>query len=227
MPGATYSYNTLIAALQSNVEDSSDEFVAEIPNIVAAAEAMLTTDLDLEIFHNINTGSLTVGQFEQTVNSAGWCGTRSLWLRAVGPTGQFFQVYRRTVEYCVEYAPDPALAFRARPLYFAEYSPTQKWLSPAPDVAYVYTHREIALTAAQRLTPGNQNTWLGTNAGDLLLLAAEQHAQKFLKGEGADVKLVAELYQREIVPRGYEIRRVMRSDYSPVKPAANTGGTGA
>jgi hypothetical protein len=226
MPGNAYSYNGLIAALQSHVEDDSAEFIAEIPNIVAGAESMLVTDLDLEIYHNINPGSLAVGVFSQAIKSAGWCGTRSIHLQAVGPTGPFFQVYRRTYEYCIEFAPDNAAPQRSRPLYFAEYSPTNVWMSPAPDVAYVFTHREIAMVTAQRLAVANQNTWLGTNAGDLLLLAAQQLSHIFLKSEPSDLKMVAEQYQRELMPRGFEIRRSMRADYSPIKPAANTGGTG-
>lgn len=219
MPGTTYSYNTLIAEIQSWAEDQSAQFVAEVPNIVSLGESRLVTDLDLEIFHNTNAGALTIGVFAQTMKSAGWCGTRSVWLRDVGGAGPYVQIFRRTIEYCITYAPDPATG-RARPTYFGELSPTQLHLAAAPDVAYGFEVREVALLAAQRLTSGNQNTWLGTNAGDMLLKACLMEAQVFLKAVPDDISIVEKSYQSLLMPRKFELRRVARADYTPIENAA-------
>lgn len=219
MPGTTFSYNQLIAELQTWAEENGTAFIAEMPTIVSLGESRLTTDLDLEIFHNNNVGALTIGVFAQTMKSAGWCGTRSVWLRDVGGAGPYVQIYRRTQEYCLTFAPDPATG-RARPGYFAEISPTQLHVAAAPDVAYGFEVREIALAAAQRLTVGNQNTWLGTNAGDMLLKACLIEAQTYLKAVPDDIKIVDTSYQSLLMPRKFELRRVARADYTPVENAA-------
>lgn len=221
MPGTTYTYNTLLAELETWAEDDSAEFIAEIPNIISLAESKVATDLDLEIFHNVQTGALTVGVFEQTVKSAGWCGTRSLWLRDVGGAGPYVQLYRRTVEYCHSFSPDPATA-RAKPTYFADYNTTQVIVAAAPDVAYAFEHREIALPAAQRLTLSNQNTWLGTNAGELLLMQGQILSQTYLKAVPDDVTIVEKRYADMMPGRKFELRRSVRADYTPVENAAET-----
>lgn len=82
MPGTlSFTYDTLVAQLQDQAEDASDEFVNNMPAIVAAGESRCYTDLNLEIFDRVRTGVLTVGSNVQAIKAASWQGTRSLHLR--------------------------------------------------------------------------------------------------------------------------------------------------
>ena len=79
-----FTYNELIAELQTTAEDTSAEFVAEMPTIVSAGETRLYGDLNFEIFDRERTGVLTINVNEQPIKPATWQGTRSLWLTPVG-----------------------------------------------------------------------------------------------------------------------------------------------
>jgi len=127
---------------------------------------------------------------------------------------------RRTYEYCLDYEPDETLT--AQPKYYAEYTETEFFVVPPPDIAYGFELRQIQTPEA--LAPGNQSTWLGTNAGDLLLYACLLASDEFLISDSEDLATWRQSYGELVPARKLELRRQWRGDYSPVKEAARTVG---
>lgn len=212
----SFTYAELIAYLQVALEDSSAEFVANIGTIIALGESRLATDLNFEIFDVIVTGALTVAVFTQAIKPTNWQGTRSLHIRDVGGTGLRRFLQRRTYEWCLDFEPDESAT--AEPLYYAELTDTEFWLTPAPVLAHGFELRQIQ--SPEALTATNSNTWLGDNAGDLLVYACLLASDEFLISDEADMATWRTSYGELMPARKLELRRQWRSDYDPIMAAA-------
>lgn len=125
---------------------------------------------------------------------------------------------RRTYEWCLDFEPDETAT--AEPQYYAEFTETEFFMVPPPDIAYGFELRQIQTPDA--LGPGNQNTWLGDNAGDLLLYACLIASDEFLISDPADLETWRQSYTEVMPARKLELRRQWRGDYSPVKSSAKT-----
>jgi hypothetical protein len=215
-----FTYNELIAEIQTTAEDTSTEFVAEMPTIVSAGETRLYGDLNFEIFDRERTGVLTINVNEQPIKPATWQGTRSLWVTPVGG-GASVYLQRRTIEYCRDFQPDPAVN-RAQPIYYAELDETDFFVAPSPDVAYPFIMREIGREPVLLLTAANQNTWLGDNLGDLLYYACMIQAEIYLKSDAVDIDKWKQVYAETLPIRRGTLRRQLRGDYAPIRNAART-----
>lgn len=214
----SFTYNALIAALSVWLEDSSAQFVANQQTIVSMGESRLASDLNFEIFDRVVTGALTPGVFVQSIKTTAWQGTRSLHLRDVGGTGLRRYLQRRPYEWCLDFEPDESMT--AEPLYYSELEELDFFMVPAANVAYGFELREIQ--APDALTVANQNTWLGDNAGDMLLYACLLASDEFLKSDSNDLNKWRQSYSELMPIRRLELRRQIRADYSPVKNAART-----
>jgi hypothetical protein len=214
----SFTYDQLIAALDDWLEETSEQWIANQNTIVSLGESRLATDLNFEIFDRVVTGALSVGVFVQPIKPAIWQGTRSLHLRDVGGGGVRRFIERRTYEYCLDFEPDESVT--AEPVYFSEFTETEFFMVPAPAVANGFELRQIQ--APEALAPGNQNTWLGDNAGDLLLYACLLASDEFLISDPADLATWRTSYGELVPARKLELRRQWRGDYSPVKEAART-----
>lgn len=214
----SFTYDELIAALDDWLEETSEQWIANQNTIVSLGESRLATDLNFEIFDRVETGALTIGVFVQPIKPATWQGTRSLHLRDVGGGGPRRFIERRTYEYCLDFEPDESAT--AEPVYFSEFTETEFFMVPAPAVANGFELRQIQ--APEALAPGNQNTWLGDNAGDLLLYACLLASDEFLISDPADLATWRTSYGELVPARKLELRRQWRGDYSPVKEAART-----
>jgi len=125
---------------------------------------------------------------------------------------------RRTYEWCLDYEPDETAT--AEPKYYAELTETEFFMVPPPDIAYGFELRQIQTPEA--LGPGNQSTWLGTNAGDLLLYACLLASDEFLISDPADLETWRKSYTELMPARKLELRRQWRGDYDPVQAVAKT-----
>jgi hypothetical protein len=222
MPTTTaFTYTELIAEIQDVAEDSSAEFVAEMPTIVANGESRLYADFNLELFDRVRTGALTASVFIQSIKpTATWQGTRSLFLRDSGATGLRRYLQRRTYEYCQDFSPDESVT--AEPIYYSEYSDTEFFMVPAPDDTYAFELREISRDAALILGTGNENTWIGDHQGDVLLYSCMIFAETYLKSDQPDVDKWKTLYQETMTARRTILRRQLRGDYAPIRNAARS-----
>lgn len=216
----TFSYNDLIAAIQSWAEDDSTEFVAAMQDIVGKGESRLYTDLNLEIFDTIASGTFTINVQTQAVKPGTWQNTRSMWVEPVGGGARTY-MERRTVEFIVDFQPDETVD-TGLPLYFAELDTTQYLVAPSPDQAYPFTCRQISQESTLILSVGQQNTWLGDNVGDILLDSCMIEAEQYIKSDQYDVDKWKTLYSEKLPQRRAELRNLIRSDYSPIQNAART-----
>lgn len=213
-----FTYNELIAAIQTWLEDDSDELIAALPDIVAMGETRVYTDFNLEIFSRVRTGIvLTINQNEQTIKPVTWQGTRSIHITPVAG-GIRTYLERRTYEYCVDY--EPTVATTAQPKFYAELNETDYFVSPAPDQAYPVVLREISQPDA--LTVAVQNTWLGDQQGDILLDACMIEAEQYTKSDQYDVDKWKAFYGEKLPTRRMELRDLIRSDYTPIANAGRT-----
>jgi hypothetical protein len=135
-----------------------------------------------------------------------------------GSAGLRRYLERRTYEWCLDFEPDETAT--AEPKYYAEFTETEFFVVPPPDLAYGFELRQIQTPDA--LAPGNQNTWLGDNAGDLLLYACLIASDEFLISDPADLEAWRQSYTEVMPARKLELRRQWRGDYSPVKSSAKT-----
>ena len=223
MPSSTsFTYDELIAALNDWLEESSEEFIDNQNTIVSMGESRLTTDLNFEIFDRVETGALSAGVFVQSIKPSNWQGTRSLHIREVGGRGLRRYLERRTYEWCLDFEPDESAT--AEPKYYAELTETDFFMVPAPALAHGFELRQIQPPDA--LAPGNQNTWLGDNAGDLLLYACLLASDEFLISDPEDLNTWRQSYGELMPARKIELRRQWRGDYDPVKSAATTVSVG-
>ena len=213
-----FTYDELIAAIQTWLEDDSAELIAELPNIVAMGETRVYTDFNLEIFNRVRTGIvLTINQNEQSIKPATWQGTRSIHITPVAGGARTY-LERRTYEWCIDY--EPTVATTAQPIYYAELNETDYFVSPAPDQAYPVVLREISIPDA--LAVANQNTWLGDQQGDILLDACMIEAEQYTKSDQYDVDKWKAFYSEKLPVRRMELRDLIRSDYTPIANAART-----
>jgi len=219
MSSATsFDFNTLSARLQVFLEESGAEYTASLEDIISLGESRLATDLNFEIFDRVVTGALTAGQFVQAIKTTAWQGTRSIHLRDVGGGGNRRFLSRRTYEWCLDFEPDETAT--AEPQYYAELTDTEYFMVPAPDVTYAFELRQIE--SPDHLTAINTTSWMGTNAGDLLLYACLIASEEFLKSEVSDIKTWKETYQETMPVRRLELRQQIRDDYSPTRNASRT-----
>jgi len=214
----SFTYNELIAALQSWLEEASAEYVVDLPTLVKLGESRLTTDLNFEIFDVVVTGALTAAVFVQPIKPATWQGTRSLHIRDVGGGGVRRFLQRRSYEWCLDFEPDETAT--AEPIYFSEFSETEFFMTPAPVLTHGFELRQIQ--SPDSLAPANQSTWLGTNCGDILLYASLASSEEYLKSDQGEIAVWKQSYGELVTARKLELRRQWRADYSPVKEAART-----
>ena len=216
----SFTFDQLIAAIQTWLEEGSTEFTGDLPTLVKLGESRLATDLNFEIFDVVVGGALTIGQFAQAIKPANWQGTRSIHLRDAGGGGLRRFLQRRSYEWCLDFEPDESAT--AEPQFYAEFTETEVFMVPPPDVANAFELRQIQ--TPDSLTPANQTTWLGTNAADLLLYASLVASEEWLKSDGGEVGAWKTSYGELLNARRLELRQQWRADYSPVMEAARTIG---
>lgn len=210
----SYSYTTLKSTLISFTEDTGTEFASAVDLIIPLAEDKVLRDLDLEIFDVVGTGTFTATNPIIT-KPTGIVALRSLHY-TVAATGSFVQMDQKSWEFIKDYWPVEATT-TATPKYYTEYSATEWYVAGTPSASVTaWTSRYIKRPIG--LTSDNATTWLGTNAGDVLLYACLVVSEQFLKGDGRVPVWKAEYMERLGAARN-ELRRVERADYSPIDAA--------
>lgn len=215
MPG--FSFNQLVSELQSWPQDSSAQYVAEIPTFIQLGETRLARDLNLDIFDNVQSGiSVTAGSRNVT-KPTDLIQTRGL--QILDLSGVSFPLVIRSFDWCVNYQPD--VSVRAFPKFACELNDTQWLIVATPDHNYTITAHYVRRPAG--LTNANQHTFMGDKVGDALLVACLMEAEDWLKADDRYQEKKSK-YATELLPTARaELRASMRSgDYAPYKPAAES-----
>ena len=171
------SYTTLKSKIQNFIEDDSTELSNSLDDIIAQAEDMIFQRLpNLPCFRKVTTGTLVVGTADYTVASARM-------IRQVSVTSSSNVIYlnHRIDSYLRDYWPNSSTT--GTPIMYstknAGTSGTVVTLAPTPSATLAYQVDFIAPETG--LSSSNANTWVDTNAPDLLLAAALYETSAFLK----------------------------------------------
>ena len=179
------SYTTLKANIQNYLENDSSELVDSIDVIIAQAEEMVFQRLpNLPCFRNSFTGTLVVGQADYTPTT----GTPSIrMIRQVSITSSSNVIYldHRIDSYLRDYWPNSSTT--GTPIMYSTKtaadvgsgSKTTITLAPTPSATLSFQVDFIGKPVG--LSSSNANTWIDTNATDVLLSAALYEASAFLK----------------------------------------------
>ena len=179
------SFTTLKANIQNYLENDSSELVDSIDVIIAQAEEMVFQRLpNLPCFRNSFTGTLVVGQADYTPTT----GTPSIrMIRQVSITSSSNVIYldHRIDSYLRDYWPNSSTT--GTPIMYSTKtaadvgsgSVTTITLAPTPSATLSFQVDFIGKPVG--LSSSNANTWIDTNATDVLLSAALYEASAFLK----------------------------------------------
>ena len=179
------SYTTLKDNIQNYLENDSSELVDSIDVIIAQAEEMVFQRLpNLPCFRNIFSGTLVVGQADYTPTT----GTPSIrMIRQVSITSSSNVIYldHRIDSYLRDYWPNSSTT--GTPIMYSTKtaadvgsgSKTTITLAPTPSATLSFQVDFIGKPVG--LSSSNANTWIDTNATDVLLSAALYEASAFLK----------------------------------------------
>ena len=179
------SYTTLKANIQNYLENDSSELVDSIDVIIAQAEEMVFQRVpNLPCFRNSFTGTLVVGQADYTPTT----GTPSIrMIRQVSITSSSNIIYldHRIDSYLRDYWPNSSTT--GTPIMYSTKtaadvgsgSKTTITLAPTPSATLSFQVDFIGKPVG--LSSSNANTWIDTNATDVLLSAALYEASAFLK----------------------------------------------
>ena len=205
----SFTYNSLVAALQTTTEENGSEYLAFIPTIIQLAEDKILRDLDLELFDTITPLAFTAGNPLLT-KPTGTIATRTI--HYVNASNNRTLLELRSWEYVNDYWPNPATT-TATPKYFAEYSATQWHIAGTPTgTNAVYARCVVRPTG---LAVGNQNTWLSNYMGDLMLLSCLVSSEQYLKADNR-IPVWKSDYTERLAAARVELRQEDRVDYTPM-----------
>jgi hypothetical protein len=196
----SYTYDSLVTALQNWAEDSFADYVTELPDIIGKAETQCLRDLDLEMFAATDTSLSTIAANPILPLPAGTIVLRNLWLGSQ-------PVLPRSESFVEQYRLDTS---EERPLYWCQNAETSVALAPTPDTIYPARMRVTLRPAA--LSPTLQSTWLSTHAGDLLFAAALTLTEIFDKSP-PDQAVAEASYQATLARAREELSMLRRTDY--------------
>lgn len=178
-----WTTTTLKQSIQDYLETDEATFVAELDNIILAAEKRIILDTQLPNFKKTDTLTMASG----TATLAAPSDLLTTYHLAINNSGYEFLLPKETSFIRSVY---PVAATTGTPKYYALLKDDTYLIGPTPDsnysteVYYLYAPTSISATST---------TWLGTNAENLLLSACLYEGYLFQKGEG---DLMAEYEKR-------------------------------
>jgi hypothetical protein len=174
-------YNSLVNQIKSYANREDDFFVNQIPNFINQAINRIYSEAKTIGFQEITVVS-PANQFitgTAIVNKpVDWKETVSFQYITTGanPTTTF--LLPRTYEFCRSYWPDQTV--RGAPLFYADLSYSQFFITPTPDAAYPYQLTYLTLPLFDVNNPRN---FLTDKYPNLLLYACMVEAIPYLKDD--------------------------------------------
>lgn len=186
----SYSYDTLVEALQEWSSDFFDDYLDQLPDIIAKAETRLLRDLGLELFNQTDTSKSTAAATETLALPDGAIQLHSLFLdgNPVLPREESYVRHYQTI------------ATSDLPRYWCQQAETSVILAPIPDAVYAARMRVMIRPAG--LSDANPTTWLSTHAGDLLFWQAMSQTESWNKAP--DDLAIAETRYMALLPAAKE-----------------------
>lgn len=174
---AGYTYTTLVTAIKDFTDNTETVFVSHIDDFIRNAEdRILKTLAPLEVFRK-NTSATLTSSNKFLPKPTDWLHTYSI---GITVSGEKKFLLNKDVNFIQEYWPDPSQ--EDEPKYYADYNVSTFIMAPTPDANYPieihYFYRPQSIVDSS-----SGETWLGTNAGSVLLYACLVEAYTFMKGE--------------------------------------------
>jgi hypothetical protein len=202
------SYTTLKTKIQNFIENDGSEFVASIDDIIAQAESMVFQRLpNLPCFRNTFTGTLITNTSDYTIANARM-------IRQVCITDSSNKVYlnHRVDSYLRDYWPNSSST--GTPIMYSTKSSgndgTIITIAPTPSADLAYQVDFIAPETG--LSSSNANTWVDTNAPNVLLSAALYESSAFLKA-GETLQLYKTQFEEAVNLFAQEMQRNYAAEY--------------
>jgi hypothetical protein len=186
---AGYTYTTLKQAIQDFTDNTETVFVSQIDNFIQNAEERILKMLaPLETFRKNSSAAMTASN-KYLPKPSDWLHTYSI---SIEVSGDKKFLLNKDVNFVQEYWPDATNT--GEPKYYADFSVSTFILAPTPNANYTvevhyYYRPETIVTAS--------TTWIGTNAGPLLLYAALVEAYTFMKGEPDMLQIYEQKFMQE------------------------------
>lgn len=216
-----WTYDTLVAALQTWTEDDSTEFQAAIPDIIVLGETRCIRDLNLTFFDEVVTTAMTAGQF-----------TLSKPENTIAVQAVYYLISTGTLRYLDQLSYEwarwlaPRQAQTGIPKAWWDLDEDSVGIAPTPDQSY--TAQMKVTRRPTNLSSSNQTTWLGTNMADLLFYACIWESERYLKFDSNDfnrMKSYQEDYTTRILPAArLEVAKQQKIKFETPREVPDVGG---
>lgn len=178
------NYTELSDQIKDYLQEFGTTFVSNIPNFVKNAENRILHDVELPVFTKNATATMSLNE-KYVQLPTDYISPREVAI-IVGGNHQYLM--QKEVSFIREAYPSATVY--GVPRFYAQFDDNTLLVGPTPDLAYsVELHYFYAPESIVTAT----NTWLGDNAGTLLLYGALVEAYTFNKG---DTDLMA-LYDKQ------------------------------
>lgn len=162
------SYNSLVSNVQQYMERTDDEFIAQIPSLIAIAESRIASEL--KTYLQLTVVETTIAT-NQTILSK-----PARWRKTVSMKTNGQPMLLRSQDYVAQYQSE---SNNGLPLYYADYDYNNWTFAPKPDAVYpveICYYSEI-----QPLDESNQQNLFTRETPQLLLYGTLLAAQGYLK----------------------------------------------
>ena len=203
------SYTTLKSKIQNFMEDDSTELSSSLDDIIAQAEEMVFQRLpNLPCFRKTFSGTLITSTADYTIASARMIRQVSI----VNSNSNTVFLNHRVDSYLRNYWPNSS--DRATPVMYSTKSAgtdgTIITLAPTPSANLSYQVDYIAPETG--LSSSNANSWIDTNAPNVLLSAALYESSAFLKA-GETLNLYKTQFDEAVKLFMQEMQRDYAAEY--------------
>jgi len=190
---AGYTYTTLVQAIKDFTDNTETVFVSQIDNFIQNAEERILKMLaPLEVFRKNSSAAMTTGN-KYLPKPSDWLHTYSLSTNDGSGDDTVF-LLNKDVNFVQEYWPDSTST--GTPKYYADFDVSTFIVAPTPNANFAvelhYFYRPQSITVAP-----TGETWIGTNAGPLLLYACLVEAYTFMKGEPDMLQIYEQKFMQE------------------------------
>lgn len=195
------TYTSLVTDLESYLERTDANAVAQIPRFIMLAENTLATELKILGFQGVVTGVFPTTQ-PTIPKPAYWRDNISF--NYTDADGNRVELLPRSYEYCRNFWPNPSL--QGNPRFYSDYNFDNFLIVPTPVSALNFEllyHARI-----QPLDGTNSTNWLTANAPQLLLSASMVEACTWTKNNTELAKWQAK-YDRQLAAFNAEDRNRM------------------
>lgn len=211
----SFTLETLKTAIQGHVEDQGSDFASYLDTLIQVGEDRILRELPLSVF-DVKASVTIVAGDQATAKPTDTIAILELYYTN---SGTRIVLQPRTYSYCLDYAPTTA---QGTPKFFAEdYSETELYLAPAPDVTV--TAEALVTKRPESLTSASSGTFLSKNVGDLLLASCLIAAERFNVAAEQVAVWQAE-YDRLLASAHVDLAHIMRRTYSTLSPQPTATG---